>query len=318
MIAPSCPHSDAKRFGKDRNGNQRFRCKVCGKTFLAPRSRPLGTMRLPRDKAEFILNLLLEGNSIRSTMRLTGVDQNTIMALVLEVGERCERYFTARLRNLTVSSAQCDELWDFTYCKERTRERKGYGQQHGDCWIHTGIDPKSKLLLAYHVGRRSDDDTKAFAWKLADAIAGFVQINTDGLTNYMTALPQAFGLRLSHAAVVKVFAGGNEDHKYSPARVSEVKKINRWGRPDLERANTSIIERSNLTVRTNLRRFTRLTIAFSKSRRHHAAMFAIWALWYNVVRPHRSLKGRTPAQAHGIEAERWSIGDLLDATANHF
>jgi IS1 family transposase len=244
--------------------------------------------------------------------------RDTICNLLLDVGERCERYFSETIREIEVSSAECDEIWSWTGCREKTRIRLKKNEEHGDCWIHTAIDPKSKLLLCYHIGRRSVNDTQEFAYRLVDAVSGCVQVNTDGLTNYRTALPIAFGMRVHHAAVVKVYNGGDHEHRYSPARVTEVKKYSRWGNPDMKKASTSIVERSNLSIRTNLKRFARLTICFSKSRRHHGAMFSLFALWYNFCRPHLSLKKRTPAQAHGLADHAWTIRELLEQTAEHF
>ncbi|MAD79896.1 MAG: IS1 family transposase [Planctomycetaceae bacterium] len=317
MNSPCC-HTDARPHGRDRKGVRRFRCANCRKTFQAPKSRPIGAMRIEVAKAEKVVQALLEGCSIRSVERMFDIHRDTVMALVLELGDRCKRYFFDTLKGLDADVIECDEVWSWAGCKERTRERLGKGEEYGDVWFHTAIDPGTKLLACWHAGRRSDEDTHAFAYKLAEAVSGSVMVSTDGLSNYRTALPMAFGTRVHHAAVIKTYAGGNEDHKYSPSRISGVEKHARYGNPDLSRASTSIIERSNLTLRTNLRRFTRLTIGFSKSRRHHEAMFAIWALWYNFVKPHLTLKRDTPAMAHGLTDHRWTIREMLNETAHSF
>lgn len=312
-----CSHARRRKHGRDRKGNQRFRCCDCLKTFTAPRCRPIGPLRIDVGKAEAVIGALMEGCSIRSIERMLNIHRDTVLALILQVGERCREFFFRTIQGIQTEVIECDEIWSWAGCKERTRERKGYGEEYGDVWFHTAIDPESKLLVCWHAGRREAEDTREFCYKLADAVAGYVQISTDGLSNYRIGLPMAFGVRVSHAAVIKQYAGGNEDYKYSPSRISGVEKHARWGNPDLERASTSIVERSNLTIRTNLRRFTRLTIGFSKSRRHHEAMFSIWAVWYNFVKPHLSLQNATPAMAHGLADARWSIHRMLRETATH-
>ena len=159
-------------------------------------------MRIDPALAERIIAALFEGCYVRSCERLFGVHRDTVCDLVLEVGERCQRFFLDNMVHLDVSSAQVDEIWSWAGCRQKTAERKGKDQgEYGDVWIHTAICPQSKMMLAYHCGRRGDSDTHAFAHKLARAVAGRVQVNSDGLTNYLTALPEAFGNRVDHAAV---------------------------------------------------------------------------------------------------------------------
>jgi transposase-like protein len=178
----------AKRFGKDRKGVQRFRCNSCKKTFSELQDRPLGTMRLSMEKVLQVLQLLVEGVSIRSAERITGVEKRTILSLLERVGERCEMLLENLIRNVPVKDVQCDELWAFVQMKEKTKTRKALTTEKlGDAYCFVAIERTSKLILSWHLGRRSAADTNVFISKVDHATQGEFQITTDGFTPYSDA-----------------------------------------------------------------------------------------------------------------------------------
>ena len=172
MIVPACRHEDTKRHGRDRHGNQRFRCKLCGKTLTESRPRLLGDMKIPTDRAVFCLRLLLEGNSIRSVERLTYTHRDTIMKLVVLVGERCQCFLEEVIHKVPVNDVQADEIWGFVGCKKKTADRLDYGEEFGDAYCYTAIERDTKLLLAWHLGKRTPNSTDEFARKLKNATVG--------------------------------------------------------------------------------------------------------------------------------------------------
>jgi transposase-like protein/IS1 family transposase len=309
MQCPAC-QNEARKFGKDRDGNQRFQCLTCRKTFADRPARPLGDMRIDMDKALKCLHLLVEGMSIRSTMRVTGTNRNTILDLLALVGGNCERLLAARLKSLPVNDVQVDEVWGFVGMKEKTRERFHEGQDEvGDAYCFIGLERNTKLVLAWHLGRRCKEDTIEFAHKLAAATTGQFQITTDGYKPYKTAVP-AILPETDFAQLIKEYAT-KDDHKYSPGEVIGTKKVVRNGHPDREKISTSHVERQNLTVRMGNRRMTRLTNAFSKKWANHRAMLALSFAYYNFCRNHMTL-GTTPAIAAGLEAEVWTLQQLVE------
>jgi len=313
-----CECENTKKHGRDRYGAQRHKCRDCGKTFIDKPAAPLGRMTLDLDRAAFVLRLLLEGCSIRATARLTGVDRNTIYDLILVVGENCQRFLADRVRDVPAAEVQCDELWSFTACKEKTRVRNGYSAVVGDTYTFVGLDRASKLVLTFHVGRRTLEDADDFAMKRRRAVGGRPMVSHDGFTPYLTTLPVAFGWNLDQGRLVKIFGSpGNAraaQARYSPAPIVGIEKGRVCGNPDMARVCTSHVERQNLTIRMEVRRFTRLSNAFSKSRRHHAAMLALFFAHFNFCRKHSAVK-TTPAVAAGIASESWSIDRLLSEAA---
>lgn len=313
MECPTCNHS-ARKFGFTNLGTQRFRCDACKKTFSE--DKPLGAMKLEMDKAVSVLHHLLEGTSVRSTMRLTGVDKGTILALMIHVGENCQRMLEAKIKDVCVDDVQADEIWSFVSCKEKTRAAKGYSDNKGDSYCFVGIERNTKLIVAWHLGKRSVEDTYAFAGKLKNATAGHYQLTTDGYTPYRTAIPETLGGRVSFAQLVKVYglAGVEEQRKYSPPSVIGMDYNPISGSPCFTEACTSHIERSNLSLRMSSRRFTRLTSGFSKKWENHEAMLGLWFAFYNLCRKHMTLK-TTPAVASGIEDHVWTIRELITESA---
>lgn len=315
MIAIACNHDKKVRCGKDRKGNQRFLCKGCGKYLLADTVKPLGEMRISMKQATFALSLLLEGMSIRAIERLTGLHRDTIGDLILLVGDNCQRLLETKIKDVQAKDVQVDEIWSFVGCKEKTRVAHGYGEELGDSWTFTAIERNTKLILAHHVGQRDNATCWQFLLKLAKATSGRFQLTSDGLTAYKLNVPFVFGMRVDFAQLIKTYQASQEVTRYSPAKIESIEKRPLFGDCDFERISTSHVERHNLTIRMNNRRFTRLTNAHSKSHKHHVAMQAIFFAWYNFCRKHETLKGKTPAMASGISDKSWSMSQLLEFAA---
>ena len=274
-------------------------------------------MRLAPAQAVMCLRMLLEGTSIRSVERLTGVNRNTIVSLLVNVGGRCQQFLDRALRDVPVADVQADEIWSFVGCKEKTRERNNYAEYFGDAYCYTAIERDTKLLIAWHLGKRCPADTQQFADKLARATAGRFQLATDGYTPYRTAVPAALGSRVDFARLVKVYAvPEGEERRYSPPQVVAAIPTPCCGNPDPTKICTSHVERANLTMRMTIRRLTRLTNAFSKKWENHEAALALFFAFYNFCRVHQSLSEgarnqQTPAMAAGLTDHAWSVGELL-------
>lgn len=304
-----------KKFGKDRNGLQRYRCLSCNKTFLEPHERPLGEMRLPIEKALSVLQHLVEGCSVRTTERITGVEKRTILSLLAVVGDRCERLMLERIHGLTVSDVQCDEIWGYVGMKEKTKTRQGNTVDGiGDAWAFIAMERHTKLILAWHLGRRTAEDTEAFTEKLAYATKGNFQVTTDGFSAYRDAVVYSLGAqKVDFAQLVKIYATNPENEKrYSPAECTGAKKVSIFGNPDMEKVSTSHIERQNLTVRMAMRRMTRLTNAFSKKWLNLKYAYALQFAFYNFCRVHSSLRV-TPAMEAKITDHVWHLDELIRA-----
>ncbi|MEX2307127.1 MAG: IS1 family transposase [Pirellulales bacterium] len=314
MIVISCQHENTKKHGLDRKGQQRYRCLDCGKTWIEKVTRPLGNMRIELRQAATVLGMLLEGMSIRATMRLTGMDRNTICDMILVVGENCQRLLDT-IRDVPVDDVQLDEIWSFVAMKEKTRIKRGYSLEVGDSWTFVGIERKTKLILAHHVGQRDGETCQVFLRKLNRATTGRFQLSTDGLNAYTLNVPFTFGNRVDFAQLVKTYSSTQEVTRYSPATIISAEKRPVFGDPDPDLICTSHIERMNLSIRMHLRRFTRLTNAHSKSPKHHAAMQALFFAWYNWCRKHETLKGQTPAMASGLVDKVWTLRELLGQAA---
>jgi transposase-like protein/IS1 family transposase len=308
MTCHNC-QSACNRFGKHRNGLQRFRCSQCRKTFTEDHARPLDDMRMPLDRALLCLQLLLEGNSIRSTERITGVHRDTILSLLELAGLRAEKLLTERIRGLRVRDVECDEIWGWVGMKEKNKLIET--DLLGDAYCFVGIERNTKLILAWHLGRRTAKDTELFTEKLRDATTGRFQITTDGFQPYVNAIENTFGIDVDFAQLVKVYGPSRDgEQRYSPAEVVDVEVVPRVGMPDFERICTSHIERQNLTIRMAMRRMTRLTNAFSKKWANLKYAYALWFAFYNFCRMHRTLRV-TPAMEAGLTDHVWNLGELL-------
>jgi transposase-like protein/IS1 family transposase len=315
MTCHNCEIQTVK-IGKDRKGNQRFRCQKCRKSFVEPHAKPLDNMRLPLEKALLCLQLLVEGNSIRSAERITGVEKKTILSLLVLVGEKCERLLDEKIKDLPVKDVQADEMWGYVGMKEKTKRRKLISDStRGDAYTFVAIERNTKLVLAWHLGRRGVKDTVDFTEKIYRATSGRFQLTTDGFTAYPDAVAYSLGTRVDFAQLIKIYAqppqaGG--EHRYSPAQVVEALPKPMWGNPDPERICTSHVERQNLTMRMMMRRLTRLTNAFSKKWENLRAALALHFAYYNFCRIHKTIRC-TPAMEAGITKTVWTLEDLLKA-----
>ena len=310
MNCPTCEIRCAS-FGTHRNGLRRFRCGECGKTFTEPHKKPLGSMTVPMESAILALRMLLEGSSIRSTERTTGVHRDTILRLLVKAGEKAETVMGRLIRNVPVRDVEVDEVWAFIGKKEK-RVKPDEDQNMGDCYTFVAIERNTKLVLNVAMGKRDKVTTDIFIEGLRDAIQPgcHFQITSDGFAPYKNSIPDTFG-NLDFAMLIKVYRSSQEGEKrYSPAEVESVEVVPVCGRPDPERICTSIIERSNLSLRMGQRRWTRLTNGFSKKWENHAAAMMLWYAYYNFCRVHKSLRV-TPAMEAGIADHVWSIEELL-------
>jgi len=259
-----------------------------------------------------ILGMLVEGNSLRSCSRMADVSLNTVTKLLVDLGAACEQFHNEHVNNVRVRRLQCDEIWSFvgSKAKNTTPEKKAEGC--GDAWTWIGLDADTKLCLSYLVGGRDASWASAFMEDCASRIKGRVQVTTDGHRAYLEAVEGAFGMDCDYAMLQKIYGApsSEESRHYSPAKCigCDVKVIS--GSPDPEHVNTSYVERFNLTMRMSMRRFTRLTNAFSKKLQNHAAMVAIHAVHYNFVRMHKTLRC-SPAMAADLSKHLWSLEDVI-------
>jgi transposase-like protein/IS1 family transposase len=304
-----------KRFGKHRNGLQRFRCNQCAKTFTEDHEQPLGDMRLPMDKAEMVLKLLVEGMSIRSAERITGVHRDTILRLLTLAGERCQRLMDEKIKNLDVRDVEMDEIWGFVQKKEGHKlSSEKNDDAIGTAYCFVGMERNTKLILAHHLGKRDANSTDKFVSKLANATSSQrYQLTSDGFPPYTTAVKIFLPSRVHFAQLVKVYGASSEgEGRYSPAEVVDAVPTIVSGNPDPDRICTSHIERQNLSIRMGMRRMTRLTNAFSKKWENLQAAYSLWFAFYNFCRVHKTLRV-TPATEAGITKHTWSIYELLVA-----
>jgi len=260
------------------------------------------------------LSLMLEGMSVRSVQRLTGLSRDTLADLIILVGGNCDRLLAEKVKGVTVTDVQLDEIWSFVGMKDKQRAAKGLSYEVGDSWTFIGIERETKLILAHQVGQRDSNTCWAFMMKLRSAVGkGRFQLTTDGLAHYRTNVPFAFGMQVDFAQLIKNYASAQSETRYSPATIINTEKLPMFGNPDEDRISTSHIERFNLTLRMSLRRFTRLTNGHSKSLKHHKAMQALFIAWYNFGRKNEALKGATPAMASKLTDHVWTIKELLES-----
>ena len=258
-----------------------------------------------------ILHLLCEGTSIRAITRLTGASKNTVAKLLIDAGKACAAYHDANVRNVKAARVQVDEIWSFTYAKQKNvASAKDAPEGAGDTWTWTAIDADSKLIVSYLVGGRDAEYAVAFIQDLADRAAGRFQLTSDGLNAYIGAVEDAFGIDIDYAQIVKIYgASVSAPGRYSPADCTGIRKRTVQGRPDADHVSTSYVERQNLTMRMHMRRFTRLTNAFSKKVENHAHAVALHMMYYNFVRIHKTLRV-SPAMAAGVTDRLWEIADI--------
>lgn len=269
--------------------------------------------KLSLEKRAQILSLLVEGNSMRSVTRIVGCSINTVTKLLIEVGEACLEYQDQAMRDLPCKRVQCDEIWAFCGMKEKNVPQEHEGELgYGDVYTWTALDPDTKLIASFLVGRRDAEYANAFIGDLASRLKNRVQLTTDGHKAYLTAVESAFGMEIDYAMLVKLYGaapGVKEQRRYSPAKFSGAVKGTVSGNPDSAHISTSHVERQNLTMRMSIRRFTRLTNAFSKKIENMEYAVALHFMYYNFGRAHKTLRV-TPAMEAGISDHIWTLEEI--------
>ncbi|HWB12049.1 MAG TPA: hypothetical protein VG826_22680 [Pirellulales bacterium] len=336
MVA--CAHTSLKKDGKDRDGNQRYKCLLCGKRFGAPKAKPLGVMRVPVEDAKRVLHLLAEGSSIRSAVRLTGIHKKTILKLLVHFGEACRRFLDQRMRGLTLGHLQFDEQHTTVLKKQHrlTLEEREKRHDIGEVYIWTCLDTDTKLLPSFLIGKRSGDNARRFmrdvasrlVWPTAHAsddhayqqgaFKRLVQVSTDAFAAYPEAVDLAFGPYVKYGTIIKEYR--NAKIIYTPSEMIGTRRRARRGMSEGERWTicTSHVERLNGTQRLFLKRLNRLTYAFSKKLRNLEAAFAIFAAHYNYCwrtrKPGKSGKLRSTAcMMAGLTDHPWTFDELFAA-----
>ncbi len=275
--------------------------------------------QLPLSKRVMILNMLVEGMSMRSISRTADVSINTVTKLLVDAGWACAEYHDEMVRGIQAKRVQCDEIWSFCYAKDKNVETaKNAPGGSGDVWTWTALDSDSKMILCYLIGDRSLDTARDFMLDLRSRLLGRVQLTTDGLHSYLEAVEEAFGDTVDFAQLIKLFQDPpKEEKRYSPSRCTGTRKRRIQGQPDKAAISTSHVERHNLSMRMGMRRFTRLTNAFSKKLDNHLHMLSLYFLHYNFCRIHKTLRV-TPAMEAGLSSSPRNMGwiiSLIDAKA---
>ncbi len=269
--------------------------------------------KLPINKRVQILNMLCEGSSMRSISRIADVSINTVTKLLVDAGTACNEYHNQNVKELTVKRVQADEIWSFCYSKEKNvpEEKQGiFG--YGDVWTFTAIDADSKLIVSWHVGSRDMENATMFMKDVASRLKSRVQLTTDGHKMYLEAVESAFGSDIDFAQLVKIYRSvpSSAETRYSPAKYVGAEKTKITGNPDRKEVSTSHVERQNLNMRMGMRRFTRLTNAFSKKLENHYHALSLYFMFYNFVRIHKTLSV-TPAMAANLTDRLWTMEDIV-------
>jgi IS1 family transposase len=269
--------------------------------------------KLNQSKRVQIISALVEGNSLRATARMCDVAFNTVLKLLPEIGQACEDYQRRVLVNLPCKRVQCDEIWSFCYAKEKNVPRDLRGKSgFGDVWTWVAIDADTKLVPCWRIGDRNAWHAQHFMYDLAGRLTNRVQLTTDGHRVYLLAVEQAFGNDIDYAMLVKLYSSdrGKGEIRYSPAECIGCRQTKLIGTPDPKHISTSFAERQNLTMRMKMRRFTRLTNAFSKKLDNHRHAVALHFMHYNFCRVHQTLRV-TPAMEAGVTDHVWTIEELI-------
>ena len=269
--------------------------------------------KLPTAKRAQILNMLVEGSSMRSISRVCDVSINTVTKLLEQAGTFCAAFHDEKVRNVKAKRVQVDEIWSFTYAKEKNvATAKAAPDGAGDTWTWTAIEADTKVIVSYFVGGRDGECAKWFMDDVASRLANRVQLTSDGLKSYLEAVEGAFGADIDYAQLVKIYGAAPDGGKgrYSPAECTGIKKIPVEGKPDPKHISTSYVERSNLSMRMGMRRFTRLTNAFSKKVENHVHALSLYFVHYNFLRIHKTLR-MSPAMAAGLSKTLLDMGDIV-------
>jgi IS1 family transposase len=280
---------------------------------MRERLRIMGGMnRLSTVKRAAVVAALVEGNSIRATVRMTGVAKNTVTKLLVDLGTVCSIYQDYVMRDLPCERIQCDEIWAFVGAKKKNVKPEKRDEGWGDVWTWVALDADTKLVPTYRVGGRDLGEAQAFMTDLAKRLSHRVQLTADGHKPYLNAVEGAFDGQVDFAQLVKLYGADPEsERRYSPPVCTAAIPQAITGNPDPEHISTSYVERSNLTMRMSMRRFTRLTNAFSKKVENLAAAVSLHFAYYNFCRVHQSLNGRTPAMAAGVTDHVWKLTELI-------
>lgn len=271
--------------------------------------------QLPTAKRAQVLAMLCEGSSMSATARVCDVSFNAVKKLLQDAGEACLDLHNELVRDVPATNVQCDEVWSFTYCKNKNvAKAKAAPEVAGDCWTWSAIDRDSKLIISYLVWDRSTNSAEFLMRDLHSRLRDRVQLTTDGYKPYREAVAGTFGEGVDYAQLQKIFGfetpKKTAEARYSPPPCVGATKIPRIGNPDMRKVSTSHVERSNLSLRMHNRRFTRLTNAFSKRFVSHVRMVALYTMFYNFIRIHKSLRV-TPAMQAGITERLWSFEDII-------
>jgi IS1 family transposase len=271
---------------------------------------------LPTEKRIQIVNMLVEGCSMRAIARMCDVSRNTVNKLLIEVGSACIVFHDEMVKNVNSKRVQCDEIWSFVGMKQKTADRNGIDADGvGDVWTWTGIDADTKLIISWYVGNRDAASANEFMHDVAARLRNRVQLTTDGFKPYLKAVENAFDGEIDFAQLVKIYGssaeGSNNDKRYSPAKFVSAEKNIVEGRPDEKYISTSYVERQNLTMRMHMRRFTRLTNAFSKKVENHCHALALYFVYYNFCKVHTSLRV-TPAMEAKLATKPMKIEDIVN------
>lgn len=272
-------------------------------------------LRVGLDRAAQVVTLLCEGNSIRATCRITGVCKDTVLDLLTFIGPKCDEYMQANIKDVFVDSIQVDEIWGYVFCKNATAKRMKYVGGCGDAYCYTALERTSKLLVCWHLGRRDEKHTDLFIGKLANATFGHFHISSDGWKSYPHTIKRHLGHRVDHGTITKIYG---RQINYPASAYTPPKMIGMYKSPmhgdiyQQDKICTSHVERHNLTIRTFVKRMNRLTSCFSKRWDNHRAALAIFFMHYNYCRRHSALKRLTPAMAHGLATEVWSVRKMIE------
>lgn len=314
-LTMTCTACDVKcqRFGTHRNGLRRFRCPACHKTYTEAHQPALEGSYIPQEQIVLALRLLIEGNSLRSTQRISGLDINTLMKILVKAGEKCEKLMGRLIVNVPVRVVECDEIWAYVSKKEAHKlPEEAHNNTIGDAYCFIAIERNTKLVLNFALGRRDQATTDIFIEGLRSATAPQrFQITTDGFQPYISAITTTLSDRCDFAQLIKVYAQDREgEQRYSPPDVVEALPKPIMGNPDPKLICTSHIERQNLTIRMQMRRLTRLTNAFSKKWENLWAAYCLHFAYYNFCRIHKTLR-ITPAMEAGLTEHVWDLIELL-------
>lgn len=267
--------------------------------------------KLSTDERVRVVAALVEGNSIRATVRMTGVAKNTVVKLLAELGCACAEFHAEHVRGVKAKRVECDEIWSFVGAKAKNVPAERVADGWGDVWTWTAIEAETKLIVSWLVAGRDGGAACAFMEDVASRLAGRIQLTTDGHKVYLEAVEAAFGGAIDYAMLVKKYGAERPgEARYSPAVCTGCEKLPIVGAPDMEKVSTSYVERQNLTMRMGIRRFTRLTNGFSKKVENHGHAVALHFMHYNFCRMHQTLRC-TPAMAAGLADHRWTLEELV-------